>query len=202
MVKHTKAEKLSLIPRGDGGGVGADVEGGAGGAGGEAEHGRVRSRVAGFATGVVVALALLGVASTTGYGGGLRANLGSGQGAGGDGGWLGDGPGKAAHSSKMPAYLGDSPTKGRSIVNKEGGLPVGRAAGTTAHPLRQFTISGDVFVFQSLRGFIGEGETGRCWLPPGVPQSDALSALLRGVFKTNESTNFPRSIAAGKVILP
>ena len=52
------------------------------------------------------------------------AALGGSRGGGGGDGWLVP---RAEDSNKqaMPAYLGDAP-QGRSIVNKEGGLPVRR----------------------------------------------------------------------------
>lgn len=124
---------------------------GAGGLGeahdGDNNTNRFRTRAAGFAAGVVFALGVLGVVAATTSGGGVlggaAARLGAARrgGGGGDDGWLvprADVPGAGAGAGgrqAMPAYLGDAP-QGRSIVNKEGGLPVGREGHThRASPL-------------------------------------------------------------------
>lgn len=127
-----RAESIPLVGK-MAGDVEAYSEAGAAGAVqehvGDDEAKRFRTRVAGFAAGVVFALCVLGaVAANQGGGvtGGVAAALGgTRRGGGGDAGWLVPRADTSSESKRdMPAYLGDT-LQGRKIVNKEGGLPVG-----------------------------------------------------------------------------
>ena len=81
----------------------------------EAEGGHARMRVAGFTAGAVVALTLLGLAASVGGGAGVGARLGAG--------WLQEDSKDLKHPKLvLPAY---GATQQRSVVNKEGGIPVG-----------------------------------------------------------------------------
>ena len=97
------------------------------------ERGVLRYRISGFVAGAMFALGVLGAVAVSHGGGvsGLRAAAALGRGR--DEGWLVPKPEEKEMSAKqaMPAYLGDAP-RGRSIVNKEGGLPVGSHASLTS----------------------------------------------------------------------